>query len=128
MERSPLAAKMHLKPGSRLAVVHAPPGYAELLDPLPEGTQLSTDLSGLHDGIWYFSPTRADLERDIAAIRAAAAPGAALWLSYRKGTRKEPSDLKRETLWEIAGPHGLEAVSQVAVDDTWSALRLKAST
>jgi hypothetical protein len=122
---SPLAAKMFLKPGYRAAALNAPAAYLQDLDPLPEGMTLDDRLNGVYDWIWHFAPSRTDLERDIAAIAAASRPGTHIWLSYRKGTRAQPSDVKRETLWEIAEPHGLEANRQVAVDATWSALQFK---
>jgi hypothetical protein len=39
MAISPLAKKLLIKPGFRVAVVNAPPGYPELLEPLPEGAE-----------------------------------------------------------------------------------------
>ena len=123
--RSPLARKMHLKEGYRAAVLNAPPEYRHMLEPIPDGVQIDEQLNGQYDWIWHFAPSRADLQRDIAGLRASARPNAAIWLSYRKGTPKAPSDLKRETMWEVASTAGLEANSQVAVDETWSALRFK---
>ena len=34
-------------------------------------------------------------------------------------------DVNRDTLWPILGEHGMRPVSQVAIDDTWSALRFR---
>jgi hypothetical protein len=122
---SPLAAKMFLKPGYQVALLDAPPGYRDQLDPLPQGVTVDDTLDGTYDWIWHFASTRADLERDIAAIAGVSRANTHIWLSYRKGTRAEPSDLKRETLWEIAEPQGLQPNRQVAVDATWSALQFK---
>lgn len=128
MSLSPIAQKLRIKPGYRIAVVAAPPGYLDLLDPLPEGATVSESLDGTFDLIWYFAPRRAELDRDIMAIRAAAGPAAPIWLSYPKGTSGVATDLKREVMWDAAKPAGLQAVSQIAVDDIWSALRFKIVT
>ena len=45
-----------------------------------------------------------------------------LWVAYPKGNR---TDLNRDSLWPILGEHGLRPISQVAVDDVWSALRFR---
>jgi hypothetical protein len=45
------------------------------------------------------------------------------WACYPKGTGKIKSNIKRETVWTALALIGLEAVSQIALDETWSALR-----
>ena len=56
----------------------------------------------------------------IAAVDA----GAVTWVAYPKKTSGVPTDLTRDRGWE-AVTGDIDAVSQVAVDDTWSALRFK---
>jgi len=51
-------------------------------------------------------------------------PGGILWVSSPKG-KAQPTDLKRDILREALAEVGLEAVTQVAIDDVWSALRAK---
>lgn len=49
-----------------------------------------------------------------------------LWICYPKGTSKKyRSDINRNTLLAAFGPYGFEGVTQVAVDDDWSALRVR---
>ena len=45
-----------------------------------------------------------------------------LWVAYPKGNR---ADINRDTLWPILGEFGMRANMQVAIDDTWSALRFR---
>lgn len=47
-----------------------------------------------------------------------------LWVSYPKG-EAIPTDLNRYIVRTTHDGVGLEVVSQVAIDDTWSALRAK---
>jgi hypothetical protein len=35
------------------------------------------------------------------------------------------ADLNRDTLWPVLGEYGMRPVSQVAVDEVWSALRFR---
>lgn len=48
---------------------------------------------------------------------------AVVWVSYPKGRPKD--EINRDSIWERAREVGFEAVSQVSVDERWSALRLK---
>jgi hypothetical protein len=48
-----------------------------------------------------------------------------LWISYPKGAARIKSDITRDPIWRTARTLGLEGVAMVAVDDTWSAMRLK---
>jgi hypothetical protein len=46
----------------------------------------------------------------------------ALWIAYPKGGR---ADINRDSLWPIVAEYGLRPISQVALDETWSALRFR---
>lgn len=49
------------------------------------------------------------------------APGV-LWIAYPKGNT---ADINRDSLWKIASPFGLVPNGQIAVDETWSAMRFR---
>jgi hypothetical protein len=62
------------------------------------------------------------------------APGAAaslegdgrLWFGYpKKSSRRYQTDISRDSGWTPLGKLGFEPVSQVAIDDDWSALRFR---
>lgn len=57
-----------------------------------------------------------------AAIEAVKFAGV-LWICYPKLTGKIKSALTRDVLWQLAP--GMRPVAQVAVDDTWSAMRFR---
>ena len=40
-------------------------------------------------------------------------------------TQGHRADLNRDTLWPVLGEYGMRPVSQVAVDEVWSALRFR---
>lgn len=69
---------------------------------------------------------------DAAAIREFAAgalsdyrPGGHLWLCYPKKSGAIPTDITRDRGWEPVIDAGFLPVTQVAIDDTWSALRFR---
>ena len=47
------------------------------------------------------------------------------WLSYPKKKGGVISDLLRDKVWELVQPTGLRPVTQIALDETWSALRFR---
>jgi hypothetical protein len=122
---SSLVEKMRVKENQRIGIVNAPVECKEALAPLPAGATLGESLGGPYDLIWYFARTKQELARDVEAVRDSVVPGGIIWLSYPKGGSGVDTDLKRDVMWQVAEPAGLQAVSQIAVDDVWSALRFK---
>jgi hypothetical protein len=120
---SPLARKLLIKPGSRVALVNPPAGYEERLRPLPEDAELVDVQPGL-DVLQVFVHDRAALDRSAFALGSVKI-GGLLWVCYPKGGRKAGTDLNRDLLWEAMGEHGLTGVTLVSVDDTWSAMRFR---
>ena len=54
-----------------------------------------------------------------------AAPGALVWITYPKKTSGVESDLSREEVWAAMEGTGWRPVSQIAIDEVWSALRFR---
>jgi hypothetical protein len=123
--QKPVLEKLRLKPGTRAIVLHPPAGYEQLLADAPTDIAVDAPLSGQFDWIQYFAHTRAELDQDGEALKQALAPTTVLWISYPKG-RAEPTDLNRDILARHLSGIGLRPVTQVAIDDVWSALRFKA--
>ena len=48
-----------------------------------------------------------------------------LWVAYPKGTSKMTTDINRDIIRNIAAEYGLSTVTAIAIDDTWSGLRLR---
>ena len=114
-----VAEKLLLRPGGRAWVSDR--ARAGLLGPLPDGARIVA------------SPAEADIaivvvERAADARSAMATHAgdlgrpAAFWVAYPKGNR---ADVNRDTLWPLLAEHGFRPISQVAVDETWSALRFR---
>jgi len=62
MPESPLAKKIKLKPGQRIAIVNAPDGYVDELRLLPTGVELAEKLQGKFDRIQIFVQCKAEME------------------------------------------------------------------
>ncbi len=125
MNESEILAKLRIKSGHRVVVLGAPESYRPVLAALPQGVEPADRLEGRFDFLHYFVTQKAELERRAPELKAAMKPGAILWVSYPKGAAI-PTDLKRDVVRETLERFGLRGVSQVAIDEVWSALRFKA--
>jgi hypothetical protein len=122
-ERS-LAQRLVIRPGNRVAAINAPTGYRKALGELPAGVVLTAKPADA-DVILLFVRDRAELAREWPPIAGSVRDSAVVWISYPKKSGSLTTDLTRDVGWEPVGDTGFEGVSQVAVDDTWSALRFK---
>jgi hypothetical protein len=120
-----LAQKLQMKTGQRLRVLNAPQGYPDLLaKELPEIT-VATTRSGSTDAVLLFVNSLAEVERLAPTAIAAIKSTGLLWMAYPKGTSMVKTDVNRDRLWAAIKPLGWLAIRQVALDDTWSAMRFR---
>ncbi|MGE5623884.1 MAG: hypothetical protein ACM3UP_02545, partial [Methanocella sp.] len=68
-----------------------------------------------------------EVERWAKAAAEAVKQDGVLWFCYPKKTARTETDLTRDAGWEALRRLGFEPVSNVAVDEVWSALRFRAS-
>ena len=80
---------------------------------------------GPYDYVHVFADKQSTLEELVKSVGQAGKYDCVFWASYPKGTGKIKSDIKRETVWKAFDLIGQEAATQVAIDDTWSALRAR---
>ena len=122
-ERS-LAQRLVIRHGNRVAPINAPTGYRKALGELPAGVTLTARPADA-DVVLLFVRNRDELAREWPAIAGSVRDSAVVWVSYPKKSGAMTTDLSRDVGWEPVGDTGFEGVSQVAVDETWSALRFK---
>jgi len=125
MTENPLLKKMKLKPGQRAAIINAPGGYAETLQPLPADVELAEDLVGSFDWMQLFVKTQAELEQVIPRVGAALKPAGTLWITFPKGSSKIQTDLTRDKGWDALQALDLKWINLISVDETWSAFSLR---
>jgi hypothetical protein len=123
---TPLARKLGIKSGHVLALLEAPPGFADLLAPLPQDTrtQLSLEGGGPFDVVVCFTTRREALVRYVAEVRPVLAAAGGLWVAWPKRASKVPTEVTEDTVREVALPTGLVDNKVCAIDETWSGLRL----
>jgi hypothetical protein len=115
-----ILAKLQIKPGQRIAVLAA----AAEIPPITPGD--SNPLAGAADAdvTVAFVRSRAELETIAVPAFEAARRDQLAWIAYPKAG-KLGTDLNRDTLAAEVAAEGLRPVRQVAIDQTWSALRFR---
>jgi len=114
-----------MNPGMRALIIAPPPGYLKLLAPVPDGLTISSRADGTYPFMQIFATRLAELRAFAKKLPKHAAPNALLWISYPKKTSKTGSDLSRDVIREAMNSTGWRAVSIVAIDEVWSALRFR---
>jgi hypothetical protein len=76
--------------------------------------------------ILVFVKNQADINRLLPTALPALQGDGYLWIAYpKKSSKKYNSDISRDKGWEILGEHNYEPVTQIAIDEDWSALRFR---
>jgi len=119
---TPLAKKLGIKAGGRVAIVSAPDGFAEALR-LPPRSQLRTQARGRVDVVVFFVTRRAELVRRFPAMQRCLEDHGGLWIAWPKRASGVPTDLSDQTVRELGLAHGLVDNKVAAIDTTWSGLR-----
>ena len=122
MTEKTVAEKSHIKPGTTIAVLNRVPGVVESLG-LPEGVTFVEPSEA--QIVFLFVSTRAELETRMLPAVARLAPGAAIWVFYRRGSKAAGLDMNRDSIWEIAEKMDMRPLGLVGINNTWSAFRLR---
>jgi hypothetical protein len=123
---TPLPAKLGIKPGMRVALLHAPDGIEATLGELPEGVRLQHGLRRNQrvDLIVAFVVERDHLARNIGWLVTTLPPDGVFWVAWPKRASKVPTDMTDGAVREVALPIGWVDVKVCAIDATWSGLKL----
>jgi hypothetical protein len=124
MSDTSLTKKLGILPRAHVLLLAPPEGYGRLLEPLPAGCDIATQPGGVYDVVQLFVTTMADLRVSMQRAIDLTKAGGYVWVCYPKKT-SGIGDLSREAVWEGVKPTGWGPVTQVALDEVWSALRFR---
>jgi hypothetical protein len=122
MTEKTVAEKARIKPGTTIAVVNRVPGVVE-------GLGLPADVLFVEPSeaqlLFLFVSTGAELEAQMPPAIAALAPGAAIWVFFRKGSKSAGLDMNRDSVWALAEQLDMRPLGLLGIDETWTAFRLR---
>jgi hypothetical protein len=125
MSLSPLQKKLGIKPHMRMRIVAAPDRYIESLAPLPNGAHISSAQDGPFAFVQLFATTAAALNLSAQKLPRDAGEKTLVWVAYPKLGSRLAGELSRDKVRAILSDMGWRAVSIVAIDEVWSALRFR---
>ena len=114
-----VAERLQAKAGRTLSALNAPLAIGDSLAGERRTPAAEADVMVL------FVRDRAEFDLLLPDAIKALKPGAILWLAYPKLTSSLAGDLNRDLIHGAVGALGVTTVSQIAIDDDWSAMRLK---
>lgn len=120
---TPLATKLGIKTGSRVAFIDQPDGFDRALRPLPRGVKVADWVAGPLDVVVLFSHRRTALARRLPSLKRALDHTGGLWVAYPKKGSGVPSDLDFGVVQEAGLAAGLVDNKSCAIDDVWTAVR-----
>jgi hypothetical protein len=116
-----LAQKFQIKPGHSLLMLNTPDGYAGMLD----NAEQTRSGDATYDFVVAFVKSQSDVDALAPQALAAVKAGGGLWFAYPKKSSGIKTDIHRDAGWDAVQAAGWDGVRQIAIDDTWSALRFR---
>lgn len=97
------------------------PAQVALVEPLPEDVRI-VDGPAQATTALVFANDAAAVRDILTAHKDQLAQPSTFWVAYPKANR---TDINRDTLWPILSEYGMRPITQVAIDEVWSALRFR---
>jgi hypothetical protein len=119
MSTKSIAEKLQIKPNATVWISDA--AHRARVEPLPAGARV-VDAMAQAGVALVFADSAAAARAALTAHSDQLAQPAVFWVAYPKGNK---ADINRDTLWPILAEYGMRPISQVAVDEVWSALRFR---
>ncbi len=118
--QTPLAKKLGIKPGTRLALDGAPAGWA--VPALPDGVTAAAATDPA-DVVVAFFREEAELPDRLPALAQRIFPAGSLWVAWPRRAGGHQSDITENALREHALPLGIVDTKVAAIDEDWSGLK-----
>ena len=119
---STIFKKMRLKQGTNGIFLHAPEEYIAMA----KGQDV-IDFSqhDKYDFVHLFIESKQDYFDRIRDALDKLSESGTLWISYPKSDKKHQYDINRDGIFQLTPENGIDACSNIALDEHWSALRFK---
>lgn len=125
MEAEKIFKKLRFDKAANPLIVSAPEEFTAILKETQHDTKPSKKKEGQYDFVMVFATMQAELEKRFREVAKAGENDCLFWAAYPKMSGKIKSDIKRETVWTAFDLVGLQPVTSISLDDTWTALRAR---
>lgn len=120
-----LTKKLQLKSGQTLGILNPPEEYSEQLSAELPDLQLTLSPEPGTSAVLLFVNNLAEASELFPTAAEKLAPEGLLWVAYPKQSSGIKTDANRDTLWQTLAQQEWRPVRQIAIDETWSAIRFR---
>ena len=120
---TPLAMKLGIKDGFRVALLHVPNDVKSELHDILSNCQLLTLKDGNLDFTFLFAKERLRLQSELRTTAKALAPAGMIWIAWPKKSSGVATDLSEDVIRQRGLAAGLVDVKVCAVTEVWSGLK-----
>jgi hypothetical protein len=122
---TPLAKKLGIREGHRVAWLGAPTAFAADLGELPEGVEVRKAARGAHtlDVIVFFTKAKVDLTKRLPTVAEMLSYEGGLWIAWPKKASGVITDISEAAVRKAGLTLGLVDNKVCAIDEIWSGLR-----
>ncbi|MEE4177587.1 MAG: hypothetical protein V2I46_08765 [Bacteroides sp.] len=124
----PILKKLQYKGQPEVFVLKAPASFEPQIKSFSEQANVYRQLDDVREMDYFvvFLTKKEEIDHLTPQIAPLLKGDAVCWMCYPKGSSKKYTcDFNRDTGWEIMKKYDLVGVSQVAIDEDWSALRFR---
>lgn len=121
MSTKTTAQKLFIKPGDTLFLAGGNQGLHALLDPLPEGTEVTGQIDQA-SAVVLFAQDQTTLDGLLDDWLDSGAGARVFWIGYPKGGR---SDLNRDSIWKDLESRGGTLNANISLSEEWSSVCVK---
>jgi DUF3052 family protein len=121
---TPLAKKLGIKRGFKIALINEPDYYFKLFTDLPAKIELLADARLKKDFVHFFTKDSKELSKVLPRLKNEIVSNGIIWVSWPKKTAKVASDVSEHMIRDLALSSGLVDIKVCTVDETWSGLKL----
>ena len=116
--------KLKLTDERTALIINAPSDFAASLQGLPHDSQFGKTTQH-YDYVQFFVKSISEFENLIPQVITAGKYDCLIWACYPKGSGKVKFDINRDRIHDASPQFGVDTVTQISIDETWSAMRLR---
>lgn len=120
-----LLKKLKIKSGTKVCVINAPDNLENIIGGLPGDIQFSFGETETYQALLIFAITKVDMVQALDLQYKQIDEQMICWIIYPKAKTRLASDLNLMQSWEELKVYHLTPCASAAVDEIWTALRIK---
>ncbi|MBN1989480.1 MAG: hypothetical protein JW783_08800 [Bacteroidales bacterium] len=122
----PVLKKLRYKGQSPICIAGMPESFADVIAGIDANILTVSSSCVVCSWILFFVSNEEQVRAAASCLGETMAGDPTIWFAYPKGTSKKyKSEINRDKGWLPLGDQGFDPVSQVAIDEDWSALRFR---